>query len=297
MQATIVFPKEITADYLTFNKIIEQLNSLDVEKSDEVILDLSSTVWITAELCTFIGAVISILLSSKKIVMLQDPAPKVKKILQKNGFYEYYGLDTKLTDNFETTIPFRKFLIDDGSVMVEDIDSYLEENFFSKLEDLIHLDSIKTIEEDILEVAHNVLEHSKSNELFMCGQYYPRKELLTFTMADRGISIPSNVKKFLTKTKPSDVDCIAWSVKEGTSTKHVPYGGLGLFDLTSSLLKKGKVIIISGDGFWQMNSFGDIEKIQLTNKYEGTITYLEFNLKDFAESQVYNETTTTEFIF
>lgn len=45
------------------------------------------------------------------------------------------------------------------------------------------------IKENLFEVIHNIRDHSNSNKVFMCGQFYPNKDRLTFAISDIGIGL------------------------------------------------------------------------------------------------------------
>ncbi|NIW80623.1 MAG: hypothetical protein GWN16_14705, partial [Calditrichae bacterium] len=76
----------------------------------------------------------------------------------------------------------------------------------------------KKINESIFEIFNNASIHGKCNEVFSCGQYFPKKDILDFTVVDLGRTIKRNVSDFLNKSI-AGVESIQWAVSEGNTTK------------------------------------------------------------------------------
>lgn len=45
----------------------------------------------------------------------------------------------------------------------------------------------------IFELVHNVLEHSNSSDVIMCGQHYPNRKHINFAIADIGTGLPKHI--------------------------------------------------------------------------------------------------------
>lgn len=93
------------------------------------------------------------------------------------------------------------------------------------------------------------------------------------------------------KRNISGEDAIEWAMKKGntTKTKNIS-GGLGL-DLIYQFIQhnKGKIQIISNDGFWEWHR-GMINKKRLSSPFQGTIANLRFNLNDKTYYMLQSET-------
>jgi hypothetical protein len=71
---------------------------------------------------------------------------------------------------------------------------------------------IKTIRQSLLEIFQNSAIHSDSaSGIFACGQFIFKKQRLDFTIADAGIGIRENVRRYLGDDKISSRDAIRWA--------------------------------------------------------------------------------------
>ena len=104
------------------------------------------------------------------------------------------------------------------------------------------------------------------------------------TIVDLGQSIKANVNRHLKMINESLVtgaEAIQWAVIKGHTTKigNKP-GGLGLGVIREFVdLNKGKLQIVSSDGFWEYKNRKILSKT-LDESFPGTIANLEFNLDD-----------------
>lgn len=275
---TIKIPREFNLDYKTTNNFLGQVNSIDLNSSDkDVILDFGENIWFNAELTTFLGAVITRFNNNGFRVYISELSNKVELILKKNGFLTAYGLKSGTEDTYETTIPF--YFVPAKSI--KEIDQYLDEKVFSKIsklrESTISPSGIELMENAVYEVVHNIKEHSESTHVIMCGQYYPTKEKVVFTIADIGVSLPKKVSENMDYLI-SDLECIDWAVKKGNSTKEIQSSGLGLYDISNQLGKSGRLHIISRNAYWVMEKGNITSKKTLDHTYFGTLLNLEFHL-------------------
>jgi hypothetical protein len=124
--------------------------------------------------------------------------------------------------------------------------------------------------------------HSKSESgIFVCGQFYPKKKRIDFTIADAGIGIRQNVRRYLKDNTISSCDAINWAITEGNTTKTRSHpGGLG-FKLIKDFiaLNNGKLQIVSRYGFYQFTAQGEsVTKMQ--NDFPGTCLNIEINTSD-----------------
>ena len=138
----------------------------------------------------------------------------------------------------------------------------------------------KKIKESILEIFDNARSHGKCEFIFSCGQYYPKKGRLDFTVVDIGRTIRKNVRDYL-QENVSGKEALDWAVKENTTTKkdNIP-GGLGLTLIREFLCKnKGKIQIASADGYWYEKECTSYSE-DLSIVFGGTAVNLEFNVND-----------------
>lgn len=274
----IKIPREFNLDFATTNDFLSRVNSIDLESKDKrVLLDFGENSWFSAELTTLLGVIITRFKNNNFKVFISEMSNKVELILQKNGFLANYGINSGAEDTYETTIPF--FFVPANSI--KEIDYYLRESVFSKISGLrkksFSSSDIELMENAVYEVVHNIKDHSESDFVIMCGQYYPHKEKVVFTIADTGVSLPTKVRD---NVNPffSDLDCIDWAIEKGNSTKTIESSGLGLYDISQQLSSNGTLHIISKNAYWMLERQGDIVKKKLTYSFEGTLLNLEFHL-------------------
>ncbi len=270
----IHIPKSIELSQRSLNHILYQIDSLK-EQDKEVRFDFSETTWINAELSVFLAVLINKI--HKKGYNLYG-APKIDKvinILAKNGFLEMYGLiEESEPDKYGTVIPFKVFKSDD----YDKIDNYLKNDVFSKINRHVNSLDLDQITENIFEIVHNVKDHSQSNLVLICGQWYPNLNKLSLAIADDGVTIPESFRELFSNTQKSDSFLVDYSTQKGVSTKDVFDSGLGLYTLKKGFTKLGELKILSKTGLVIYNENID-KQIDLEAPFPGTLIRLAFLIK------------------
>ena len=183
----------------------------------------------------------------------------------------------KMTDTWDTTIAYRRFRVDDevgfsGYVSGE----LVEHRSLPKMS----IELRRAFSRNVSEVFSNAVHHSHTSlGVFSCGQYFPQKDRLDFTVADLGIGMRQNIKNYK-GFDFSPVEAINWATK-GNSTKPTGRpGGMGLKFLCRFLdMNEGCVRIISDAGYWQRSN-GKITTGMLPCLFPGTVVNLEVNTAD-----------------
>ena len=115
-------------------------------------------------------------------------------------------------------------------------------------------------------------------------------------ITDLGIGIRNRVCQYLNESL-SSVDAIEWAMKERNTTKPNDSGGLGLAILKSFIaLNRGKIQILSGDGFWEFSEKGT-DKRFFSNEFPGTAVNICINTNDLAHYRLWDEIIEDENIF
>lgn len=269
-------PPEVKSTYDGFDTIIDLYNYTKDTFIDQVEIDFSKTQWFEANLLAILGAILSKLEGDLCTVNLTGLSRKLEEVFSKNHFLSNFG-GFKIEDFYQTTIKYKKFKPNEEKVFKY----YLDNELLSKtVLPQMSAGLRKKINESIFEIFNNAIIHGGSNDIFSCGQFYPKSNKLDFTIVDLGKSIKANVNKYLNKNL-NGIEAIDWAVQEGNTTKigDTP-GGLGL-SLIREFLKfnEGKIQIISCDGYW-FQSRGKINQLSFNDEFDGTIVNLEFNLSD-----------------
>ncbi|MBW2557677.1 MAG: hypothetical protein JRD69_02370 [Deltaproteobacteria bacterium] len=139
----------------------------------------------------------------------------------------------------------------------------------------------KKFRESIFEIFSNAVLHSKTEMgIFSCGQFFPKRDRLDFSVTDLGIGIRQNVNDS-TKLDLSPEKAIRWATEGQNTTKRgqIP-GGLGLKLLGEFIdLNGGCIQIVSDAGYWRRER-GEISTARLSLPFPGTVVSVEINTAD-----------------
>lgn len=270
----ITIPPQVTFNKDTIEYILNNIDLLNVSKDNQVNINFSQNTWLNAEMTTFIGNIIRTLQFDGYNVRASDISDTLSNFWSKNGFLKSFGIGDKTPDIYSTTIPF----IELESKQTKTIDMYLNNQVFPMMDRKVTTSQNEIIKSAIFELTHNILEHSNSRYFCMCGQFFPSKKALSFSIADYGESIPNHVKRLRNFKFGTDCDFIDWATKEGTSTKQGIPGGLGLYDIKNTIQFLGSFKILSGYGLAEYN-YGCSPRLQeLRSRFHGTMIYLNYDL-------------------
>lgn len=275
----IQVPENVKSDFAGFSFFVEVLQKTSKLRGRDILFKFTQTKWFEANLCAVLGAVVNIIQANKNNVQI-SVVGQLRDLFMRNQFAAHFGGAT-LADINSTTIKYRKYKLTDEKLIKEYLDSeLLGHEDFPRLSFLLR----KEITRSIFEIFSNAILHGNCEYVYSCGQYYPNKvpPRIDLTIVDIGQTIKTNVNNFL-RTTYTGTESILWAVTENNTTKpvtgNIP-GGLG-FKLIQDFIKinKGKIQIVSSDGYWQF-----AEGIILTEKFDhefpGTIINIEFKLDD-----------------
>lgn len=210
---------------------------------------------------------------------------KIIGILEKNGFLANYGHKT-IDDLYSTTCKYLKLTPEQGrffnSYVINDL---LGKQSFPNISNKLK----QKIAESIYEVFVNAQMHSNTQFIYTCGQFYPNKHKIEFTIVDTGIGFKNKINSSL-NTNLTSIQAIKWALGNNNTTKKDVPGGIGLAILTEFIrLNKGKFQVVSDDGFYQLYE-NDVQTELLKNPFPGTVINMEFRTDD-----IYSYSLSTEF--
>ncbi|WP_295814586.1 hypothetical protein [uncultured Deinococcus sp.] len=257
---------------------------------EPVIIDLSGLTWIDANMCAPLGGVLArIRIEYPDVKLIRPNVRNVLEILTRNGFLPSIIKVQKTIDRNRTTVAYRQFAANTagerefaGHVhsVIEDRDRFSTSNELKR-----------ALLRNILEIFNNSVTHSGSRVgVFACGQYYPQKHRMRFTVTDIGAGIRTNVSKHLGDEQLTAIQAIEWAVKKGNTTKINVPGGLGLgllFEFVT--LNGGTMQIISSDGFWQLRG-GQTVLQSMPSPFPGTSVSITINTNVEAHYLMKSET-------
>ncbi len=276
---TIYFPSRTCSDFTGYSKLIvlhQQLNNTD---DSNIVLDFTNVTWLEANLSALLGAILSFHRKTGKTFSIEGLRDDHSNLFSRNRFLSAeFGLKAE-PDRNNTIISYQKFLPSEAAAFM----LYIKNELLSKPDFPKHSRKLgEKIAESIFELYENARTHGRCEHIYTCGQYYPGKatKRLDITIVDMGKTIKANVNEYL-KQNFSGSEAIEWALKDGNTTKtgDIP-GGLGLNIMFEFIkLNKGKVQIVSADGFWEYRKEKTDTKI-FSDSFPGTIVNIEFNLDD-----------------
>ena len=244
---------------------------------DDIEIDLKETNWFDADMCAAVGAILYNLGENLNTINLVNLLPSVEKILSKNGFLSHYGR-VKIPDRWGTTISYQRFDVKDDRYF----SGYIEGEFIHRSEmPAMSSRLLKKFRESIFEIFSNAVWHSRTKSgIFSCGQFFPSRHRLDFTVADLGVGIRQNIQDHVGHTL-SPEKAIDWATQGNNTTKQgdVP-GGLGLKLLCEFIDLNGGCLQIASDaGYWCRKN-EETTLARLSHPFPGTVASVEINTAD-----------------
>lgn len=259
-------------DFDGYNKLVNFYSEYKDEFLEDIKLNIN--IWFDANLCSMLGSIVDKFSESLNSVNFM-PSDNIQIILQKNSFLSQFGYSS-LSDTYHTTIKYLKLKTTDGRFFSDYVENQLlirEE--FPTMSDAVH----EKISQSIYEMFVNAQIHSETSHIYTCGQYFPARNTLDFTIVDTGIGFAGRIKKNF-DLEISSKEAIIWSLKDGNTTKKDVSGGIGLALLKEFISQNnGKIQIITGNSLYQMsNRIEDF--LTLDNFFDGTIINMSFKTDD-----------------
>lgn len=263
----------INNNFESYQKLITFYSQYKDTHFDRVSLDICQ--WFAANMCSALGGILDKLSANLNEIEIRHIDPAIENILLKNDFLSYFGHQRK-TDNHHTTIRYLKLNPTDGKYF----NSYIINELIGRTE-LPKMSALvkETMAQAIYEIFVNAQIHSDSPSIYTCGQFFPRDNKIEFTIADVGIGFKNKVNRRFNKNLTS-TQAITWAVQDRHTTKEGMTGGIGLAFLREFVERnKGKMQIISDDGFYQFDTSGEQSKLFI-GSYPGTVVNLQFRTDD-----------------
>lgn len=242
---------------------------------DELVIDFRYCGFFDANMVAPLEAVV-LKISELNEVRVENLPNGIEIILRKNHYLEGYGF-VNLPDVNQTTLPYKRFHLKDSNLFAQYLDTHLSGKGIPTMS--AGLD--KKFRQSIFEMFANCAIHSESSKgVFVCGQYYPQKNLLDLTISDSGIGIRTNARRVL-RRQISSIDAIRWALEEGNTSKTGQQpGGFGLKLLQEFIeLNRGKVQIVSRQGYYEFSD-GQQKFSRLGNDFPGTTINIEIRTND-----------------
>ena len=238
----------------------------------EVVLDLNEVNFIDANQCALLGAILTKLgrENRHKFSFIGSQILGQFNILSRNGFIKSSSESLTLGRNSSSAVRMALFTTEQDTEFLD----YIENELLCHPALVKHIDFKDELIEHFSELFANIATHAQTNEVFVCGQYYPKRRELKFSIVDLGIGFLPPIMEYTKGEVATAEQAIAWALN-GNSTKLDAPGGLGIKSLYEYCINKsGYFNIISGDSYWG-NNLGTIGN-RTIKPLCGTIVHLIF---------------------
>lgn len=291
----IIYMNNLQTSFNSHNDLAMLFSELESFWGEKIILDFRNVSFISANQFAVLGCILSHYqrLHKGAIINIQNVRPKVSSVMSVNGFGRHFSYPDR-PDIHNTAIPYKIFKVS----QIDEFERYITISIFNRNDIPKMTNEVKhRMIDNILEIFNNVKEHTSSPALYTCGQYFPSKSMLYFTIADSGETISQNVSSFLRENNINiNSSNLEWAMQSGNSTKKDAPGGLGLYLLSSFItLNEGELYIVSGNETFEQTTKG-IRYKYLDDSFNGTIVTMAFNLND-KSSYYWDDKDTANFIF
>jgi len=263
----------INNTFESYQKLISFYEANKDKLFDDIHIELKE--WFSANMSATLGAVLDLFVEKLNDIYFDYITPNTERILQKNDFLSYYGKERIFDSNY-TTIKYQKLKPSDGKYFKK----YAIEELIGRGE-LPNMSSAlkERMVEAIYEIFVNAQIHSETKFIYTCGQFFPTKNKIEFTIVDTGIGFREKVNQRF-GTNLSAAKAIEWAVQDKNTTKENISGGIGLALLKEFIEKnKGKMQIVSNDGFYEYDNTG-VKTNSFKGSFPGTIVNLQFCTND-----------------
>jgi len=238
-------------------------------------IEISFYFWFAANMSAAVGGILDVLKKDGSIFSIGEITNSIEKILTKNGFLCHHFNYPKTTDIHHTTIPYKKLPSQSGPLFNDYVSYYLfERNEMPQMSQGVKDKMIELISEIFV----NAQIHSGTEYVYACGQFFPYKNKIEFTIVDTGVGFKEKVNRKFNRNLSAG-QAIQWAVQDKNTTKDIT-GGIGLAMLKEFTdYNKGKIQIVSADGYYQFSN-GEEFIGSFDGAFPGTIVNIQFKTND-----------------
>lgn len=232
--------------------------------------------WFDASMCSPLACALEHLRGRGHHFSLGICDPDIHDLLCKNFFFtEQAFSSTPRDDTWGSTISYQRFL----PSQIEDFQDYIIENFPREYLPTMTEKLWERMTDGFLEIFANANQHAEADSVFVCGQYFPHKRRLKFTITDTGIGFQKRILKSRGLTL-SPADAIEWGMKGGNTTKKNDPGGVGLNIIKEFIQRnRGIIQVVSHSGYWTMYNHA-VKKQPLKTSFPGTAVHITIRTDD-----------------
>lgn len=273
-----------------FDRIAAIATKVGDLRFDMVDLDFSCCDFFEANMAAPLYTIVARLVDRLNEISILNMPDNVRNILRKNKFMTVFD-DFILADTYNTTLPFKIFKLNTENQFNDYLEAHMKGKGIPKMSKKL----AKQFYRNLFEIFSNSSIHSESRPgIFVCGQFFPRKQRVDFSISDAGVGIHENVQRYTGK-KMNSCEAIEWAIADGNTTKTGSQpGGLGLRLLKDFIrINKGKLQLVSGDGYYEFSTTGE-SFLVMSNYFPGTCVNVEINTSGSMDYYLEFESTTED---
>lgn len=273
-----------------FDRIAAIATKVGDLRFDMIDLDFSCCDFFEANMAAPLYTIVARLVDRLNEISILNMPDNVRNILRKNKFMTVFD-DFILADTYNTTLPFKIFKLNTENQFNDYLEAHMKGKGIPKMSKKL----AKQFYRNLFEIFSNSSIHSESRPgIFVCGQFFPRKQRVDFSISDAGVGIHENVQRYTGK-KMNSCEAIEWAIADGNTTKTGSQpGGLGLRLLKDFIrINKGKLQLVSGDGYYEFSTTGESFWV-MSNYFPGTCVNVEINTSGSMDYYLECESTTED---
>lgn len=262
----------------------QRLIDFYLEGNNTKYIEISFDFWFAANMSAAVGGILDVLKKDGVIYSIGEITNSIEAILRKNGFLCHHFNYPETTDIHHTTIPYQKLSSQNGTLFNDYVSYHLfERNELPQMSQGVKNKMIELI----YELFANAQIHSGTEYVYTCGQFFPYKNKIEFTIVDTGVGFKEKVNRKFNRNLSAG-QAIQWAVQDKNTTKDIT-GGLGLAMLKEfTEYNKGKIQIVSTDGYYQFSNGEEIIS-SFDGAFPGTIVNIQFKTNDNSSYMLKNE--------
>ncbi len=263
---------EIRTTLTGYTKLITFYENCRGYRNKDILVSFDDLSWFDANMCALLKGIIHKLALENNLIFYVESSGTITEkfdILIRNGFLETLTAPRGKTGSEITLKGFRPS--EDVAFL-----KYVENSLLAHQSLTISEREKSLLIDSFLEVFVNVEKHADtSHPIFACGQYYPNKHLLNFTLVDLGVGYLPPIREFTNGRVKDSRGAILWALEGNSSKKGAP-GGLGLRQIQEHCAKNDSTFgIITGGSYWDNKR----SKVVSTKQFCGTVVNLIFTCK------------------
>lgn len=293
MQSNYEMPRRIINSKGVYNFINLIWKTYKNKTNQTIYLDFKMTKVIEPNMMAALGMVLTKIKSNKNKIFFRNLSEAMRNLLIQNGFVSNNNyLNNEIPQNY---ISYMNFSGDDNNNFREYILLQLKEIKSSEI--------IGLLISRIMEIFVNVKMHARykisknrfgDKEIFSSGAYYKEENYLIFSIVNNGLTFAENIRSIIDLNYITESEYIKWAMQKSNTTRETACegpGGLGLY-LLLDLIKdcNGKIIIVSGKGFYRADGDKDIpyEVSDLDCEFPGTVVTVKVPINDIEVNNEFN---------